>query len=159
MSTRYAKTAKGREEITSPTVKLPRTARNLLLIIDNTKPAHQWASLIQGATDTDIDSLFNAGLIGLVQVEAAERARAKAPLRTVEAAIATLSYDQVYNLLTSQAKERLGLVKGFMFVLEVEKCANEAELRVLAARFVDMVRDVQGDSASNSMRVALGVEP
>ena len=158
MSTRYAKTTKGREEITNRTVKLPRPARNLLLIIDNTKPAQQWATLIQGATDTDIDSLFNTGLIEPAQVEAAERERPKAPLRTVEAAIATLTYDQVYNLLTSQAKERLGLVKGFMFVLEVEKCANEAELRALAVRFVGMVRDAQGDSAAKMMRMALGVE-
>lgn len=62
MSKRYAKTLKGREEITSRTVPLPRPARNLLLIIDNTKPALQWATLIQGATETDVDSLFNNGL-------------------------------------------------------------------------------------------------
>lgn len=158
MSTRYAKTPRGREEITNPTVKLPRPARNLLLIIDNTKPAQQWAKLIQGATDSDVDSLFNNGLIEPVQVEAAERERPKAPLRTIEAAIAALSYDQVYTLLSSQAKERLGLLKGFMFVLEVEKCANEAELRALAVRFVSMVRETQGDSAAKMMRMALGVE-
>jgi len=158
MSTRYVKTLKGREEITNRVVKLPRPARNLLLIIDNTKPAQQWATLIQGASETDVDSLFNNGLIEPAQAEAAERERPRAPHRTLEAAIATLTYDQVYKLLTSQAKDRLGLVKGFMFVLEVEKCADEAALRALAVRFVGMVRDSQGDSAAKIMRMALGME-
>jgi len=158
LSTRYAKTLKGREEIANRMVKLPRPARNLLLIIDNTKPAQQWATLVQGATDTDVDSLFNNGLIEPAQIEATERQRSKAPLRTVEAASATLTYDQVYNLLNTQAKERLGLVKGFMLVLEIEKCANEAALRALAVRFVGMVRDAQGDSAAKIMHRALGVE-
>jgi len=157
MSICYEKTPKGREAITQHTVKLPRPARNLLLVIDNTKPARQWATLIQGATEADIDSLQSTGLIEPADVEMVEQNRQRAPLKTLEAAIATLTYDQVYNLLTSQAKDRLGLIKGFMFILDVEKCASDAELRALAVRFFGMVRDIQGDSAAKAMRMALGM--
>jgi hypothetical protein len=151
---RYAKTAKGREEITSNSGKLPRTARNLLLIIDGSRPATTWAALIHGSSQADIAYLVEHGLIGPVQ---AESARMHVPADSVEAAIATLGYEQLYNLLTSQAKERLGLIKGFKMVLDVEKCANEAELRALAVRFVGMVKEAQGEPAAKTMRLALGM--
>ena len=69
----------------------------------------------------------------------------------------TLGYEQLYNLLTSQAKERLGLIKGFKMVLDVEKCANEAELRTLAVKFVGLVKEAQGEPAAKTMRLALGM--
>jgi hypothetical protein len=68
-----------------------------------------------------------------------------------------LNYDQLYGLLTSQAKERLGLIKGFKMVLDVEKCSGLAELQTLAVRFVGLVREVQGDGAAKKMRLALGM--
>lgn len=154
MSQRYAKTTKGREEITSKSGKLPRTARNLLLIIDGTRPATTWAALIHGSSQADVAYLVEHGLIEAVQ---AEPMRTHVPVNSVEAAIATLGYDQLYNLLTSQAKERLGLIKGFKMVLDVEKCANESELRKLAVKFVGMVKDVQGEPAAKTMRLALGM--
>jgi hypothetical protein len=154
MTQRYAKTAKGREEITSKSGKLPRTARNLLLIIDATRPATTWAALIHGSSQADISYLVEHGLIDQSQVEVT---RSHVPVNSVEAAIATLGYDQLYNLLTSQAKERLGLIKGFKMVLDVEKCANEAELRALAVKFVGLVKEAQGEPAARTMRLALGM--
>jgi hypothetical protein len=156
MTLRYAKTAKGREEITSKSGKLPRTARNLLLILDATRPATTWAALIHGSSQADIAYLVQHGLIEQA-AHADPGPRTHGAVTSVEAAIATLGYEQLYNLLTSQAKERLGLIKGFKMVLDVEKCANESELRTLAVKFVGMVREVQGEPAAKTMRLALGM--
>jgi len=155
MALRFSKTETGRAEISSRAGKLPRSARNLLLIIDGSRPASNWVELIHGATSADIDLLLAKGLIEEAQVESG-RVQA-APKQSLEAAIATLDYDQLYGLLTSQAKERLGLLRGFKMVLEVEKCSNVAELQALAVRFVGMVREAQGDGAARKMQSALGM--
>ncbi len=154
MTQPFSKTHCGRAEISSRRGKLPRTARNLLLIIDGTRAASNWVELIHGATQADVELLLARGLIESAQVDIA---RPKAPTQSLEAAIAGLSYDQLYGLLTSQAKERLGLIRGFKMVLDVEKCSGLAELQALAVRFVDMVHDVQGDGAAKRIRLALGM--
>ncbi|HEY2930010.1 hypothetical protein [Piscinibacter sp.] len=154
MTLRFSKTDSGRAEISSRGGKLPRTARNLLLIIDGTRAASNWVELIHGATQADVDLLLDQGLIEAARVEAS---RPNAPTQTLEAAVAGLNYDQLYGLLTSQAKERLGLIKGFKMVLDVEKCSGLAELQTLAVRFVGLVREVQGDGAAKKMRLALGM--
>jgi len=154
MTLRFSKTDSGRAEITKRGGKLPRTARNLLLIIDGTRAASNWVELIHGASQADVELLLAQGLIEAARVDAA---RPNAPTQTLEAAIAGLNYDQLYGLLTSQAKERLGLIKGFKMVLDVEKCSGVAELQALAVRFVGLVREVQGDGAAKKMRLALGM--
>jgi hypothetical protein len=154
MTLRYVKTTKGREEIASRSGKLPRTARNLLLIIDGSRPATTWAALIHGSSPADVAYLVEHGLVEPAQ---AEPMRSHVAINSLESAVATLGYDQLYGLLTSQAKERLGLIKGFKMVLDVEKCANETELRTLAVKFVGMVKDAQGEPAAKTMRLALGM--
>ena len=42
---------------------------------------------------------------------------------------------------------RLGLIKGYKLILEVERCNGPAEIRALAQRFVEQVRDNNGDAA------------
>jgi hypothetical protein len=74
------------------------------------------------------------------------------------AALDALSYDQLYHLLTAQAKERFGLIKGYRLVLEVEKCANLAELQSLGHRFVTQVKDEHGDAGLRPLRQALGLK-
>ena len=156
MTQRFAKTETGRAEIKASTRKLPRSARNLLLIIDATRPASDWTQLIHGASELDLTRLLEEGLIESVQVEAVRGTRS-APVATLKDAVAALSYDQLYGLLTSQARDRLGLIKGFRMILEVEKCAGLPALQALAVRFVDMVREAQGDGAARQMRLALGM--
>jgi hypothetical protein len=154
MANRFSKTESGRAEIASKGGKLPRTARNLLLIIDGTRAATNWIELIHGATVADIELLLAKGLIEPAHADAAKHL---VPTQSLESAVATLSYDQLYGLLTTQAKERLGLIKGFKMVLDVEKCSGLPELQALAVRFVGMVREAQGDSAATKMRLALGM--
>ena len=153
MTQRFAKTETGRAEIKASTRKLPRSARNLLLIIDATRPASDWTQLIHGASELDLTRLLEEGLIESVQLESVRGT----PVASLNDAVAALSYDQLYGLLTSQARDRLGLIKGFKMILEVEKCAGLPALQALAVRFVDMVRDVQGDGAARQMRLALGM--
>jgi len=155
MSQRLAKTGAGRDEIKNSSRKLPRAARNLLLIIDASRPAADWVQLIHGASAADLALLLDQGLIE--RQEAAAAATPQAAMRTLEEAVAALSYDQVYGLLTSQARDRLGLIKGYMMILEVERCAGLAELRALAVRFVGMVRAAQGEAAARQMCSALGL--
>jgi hypothetical protein len=155
MTQRFAKTESGRAEIKSSTRKLPRAARNLLLIIDASRPASDWTQLIHGASELDLTRLLEEGLIETVQAEA--RGTRGASAASLNEAIAALSYDQLYGLLTSQARDRLGLIKGFKMILEVEKCAGLPALQALAVRFVEMVRDAQGDGAARQMRLALGM--
>ena len=155
MQRRFIKTDAGRDEIKSRTHKITRTARNLLLILDAARPGNDWVNLIHGATAADLDLLLEQGLIEIARSDTHDGARA--PAKTMAEAINSLNYDQLYGLLTSQARDRLGLFKGFKMVLEVEKCNGVVELQALAVRFVDMVRDAQGDGAAKQMRLALGM--
>jgi hypothetical protein len=155
MHQRFIKTDAGRAEIKSRTRKITRTARNLLLILDAARPGTDWVHLIHGATPADLDLLLEQGLIEIVESGAHDATRT--PAKTMAEAVNSLSYDQLYGLLTSQARDRLGLFKGLKMVLEVEKCSGLAELQALAMRFVDMVREAQGDGAAKQMRLALGM--
>lgn len=151
MTQYFSKTDAGREEIKNRTRKLSRPARNLLLVIDATRSSQDWLQLVHRSTADDLKQLFTEGLIEAKQpVAAAPRAA------SIEQAIAALSYDQLYSLLTSQARDRLGLVRGFKLVLAVEKCGNVDELRKLALEFLEMVETHQGEVQARQMRRALG---
>jgi len=58
--------------------------------------------------------------------------------------VQSLGYRPLYDLLTAQARPRLGLINGYRMVLEVERCNGVEELRALALRFVESVRQAQG---------------
>lgn len=63
MSEFFRKTDAGRRELRERRLGLPRVARNLLLIIDGTRPVVSWVSMIQGATLSDASALLELGLI------------------------------------------------------------------------------------------------
>lgn len=155
MGSRFAKTDAGREEIRSRSRKLSRTARNLLLILDESRPAENWLQLVHGASEADLRQLIDEGLVQEQGGGAGGAVRPSAANVSVADAVSGLTYDQLYSLLTSQAKERLGLFAGLKFVLEVEKCANIDELRALAERFLSLVKQHQGEAAEKQMRLAL----
>jgi hypothetical protein len=150
---RYAKTDTGREEIKNRTRKLSRPARNLLLIVDATRSITDWLHLGHGSTETDLKQLLSEGLI---EVKQAVAVIPTAPARSIEQAIGTLSYDQLYGLMTSQARDRLGLIRGYKLILDIEKCSGPEELRKLAVQFLKMVETHQGQDEARQMRRALG---
>jgi len=153
MSQHFGKTDSGREEIKSRSRKLSRPARNLLLVIDASRSSEDWLQLVHRATEDDLKQLLSEGLVEAKQVAAAA-VRPKAA--SIEQAIATLTHDQLYSLLTSQARDRLGLVRGFKLILDVEKSGNLDELRALALQFLEMVETHQGQAQARQMRRALG---
>jgi hypothetical protein len=153
MSQQYSKTDSGRDEIKSRSRKLSRAARNLLLVIDPTRGVADWLSLVHGATEADLRQLLAEGLIEPKAVPEAARAVTGLPL---EQALARFSHGQLYGLLTSQARDRLGLIRGLKLVLDTEKCANVDELRTLTKQFLEMVEAQQGKTHARQMRLAMG---
>jgi hypothetical protein len=161
MNSRCNKTEAGRAEIKARALPLSRTARNLLLIIDGSRPVAEWLGLVHGATEADVDGLLAQGLIEPVAAPAAAPSRSGNREPSVEqltAAMNALSYDQLYTLLTSQAKERFGLIKGYRFVLEVEKCANLQEMQGVAQRFLSELKQEHGEAGMRHLRLALGIQ-
>lgn len=163
MTARYAKTDAGREEIRARAHALSRPARNLLLIIDGSRSGAEWLQMVAGTGADDLAELLRAGLIAEL---AASRAVAPslppaAPPPADESAelarvLEGLSYRQLYDRLTSEARPRLGLIKGYRMVLEIEKCSGAEDIRKLALRFVDELRAAQGDAAAREFSRSLG---
>lgn len=175
---RYIKTDAGREAIRTRDAALSRPARNLLLILDDSKSGADWLGLVAGATPADLEQLLQAGYVAESAApppRAAARPAAPAPAAVaaapaasalppgsraavLEAALQALSYRELYDRLTAEARARLGLIKGYRTVLEIEKCAGADEIRKLALRFVDDVRAVQGDEAAREFCRSLGAD-
>lgn len=160
MNSRCNKTDAGRAEIKARALPLSRTARNLLLIIDGSRPLSEWLGLVHGATEADIDGLLAQGLIEAVAAPAtAPSGRSREPsVEQLTAAMNALSYDQLYTLLTSQAKERFGLIKGYRFVLDVEKSTNLQEMQTVGQRFLVELKQEQGEAGMRHLRLALGIQ-
>lgn len=77
------------------------------------------------------------------------------PRMSLAQALEHRSYKALYDRITAEARPRLGLIKGYKMILEVERCAGPAEIRALAQRFVDQVRDLQGDAAGMALAQVL----
>ncbi|ODV10921.1 MAG: hypothetical protein ABT20_06945 [Rubrivivax sp. SCN 70-15] len=168
MTARYVKTDAGREEIRARAHALSRPARNLLLIIDGSRSGAEWLQMVAGTGTDDLAELLRAGLIA--EVAAPRAASSPVPPAAPSAAalpaadeaaelaraLESLSYRQLYDRLTSEARPRLGLIKGYRMVLEIEKCSGAEEIRKLALRFVDALRAAQGDAAAREFCRSLG---
>ena len=172
MEARYVKTEAGRAEMKERRLALPRQARLLLVIIDASKSSAEWVAAVNGSSEADIERLLAEGLIEPQAAPARAPAAAPAASRSSEPAapapavarepskpspnmpalsdaalaelVNSLSYRQLYDLLTAQARPRLGLISGYRMVLEVERCNGADEVRALALRFVESVRQAQG---------------
>ncbi len=152
-SERYARTEAGRAEITAPSVKLPRPARNLLLVMDASRTAEDWVSKVLGSSMADIAILIDAKLIAPAAVSATGQSSPRIP---VEVAVRGLAYDTLYKLLTQEAKERFGLIKGYRLILKIEGCSGLEELQAVALDFVDQIRKAHGEESAARFRKLLG---
>ncbi|MDN3542989.1 MAG: hypothetical protein ACK4S6_04320 [Roseateles asaccharophilus] len=159
----YSKTEAGREEIKSRSLPLSRSARNLLLVMDASKPARQWLALVQGVGEQDLALLLEKGLVAAQAggVRATARApepaaelpapKAEAPNPPAGADVARL-YSELYAYLTAQAPRQLGLMKGYVFTLELEQCQDLPALRKLAADLLVRVQQAKGPAAAQELR-------
>jgi len=154
MTARYTKTDEGREEIRLRARALSRPARNLLLIIDGTRSGAEWLALVGGSAEADLGQLIDSRLVEELVRPTVARNRAA----VLELALQGLSYRELYDRLTAEARKRFGLIKGYRMVLEIEKCSGAEEIRKLALRFVDDVRAAQGDEAARVFCRELGAE-
>lgn len=155
LSARYAKTDAGRAEIAGKALPLSRPARNLLLIIDTSRTAEAWLGLVQGATPADLGALVQAGLVTSQGGPAGAPAAQAAPRMSLAQALESKGYKVLYDRITAEARPRLGLIKGYKLILDVERSNGPAEIRQLALRFVEQVRTTQGDAAALALAQTL----
>jgi hypothetical protein len=167
LARRYTKTEAGRTEIRQRALPLSRPARNLLLIIDPGRSAADWVGLVQGCDPAALQALRDAGLVADTGpaargAPAAAGASAAWPLRGAAAprmslaqALEHRSYQALYERITAEARPRLGLIKGYKMIMEVERCSGPAEMRALAQRFVDQLRAIDGDLAGMALAQVL----
>lgn len=177
MEVRYAKTDAGREEIRSRAHGLSRTLRNLLLMIDGNRSSAYLVEHLQGVAEADLEQLAAAGLIepvatvldvtldSQVGVLTAPAEPAAIPVslpaalvddrvedREVLAAIEALSYQKLYKLLTDQARDRLGMIRGYKLALDVERTQSLEGMQQLALQFVSSVRELRGPAVAGELR-------
>jgi hypothetical protein len=159
----HSKTEAGRAEIRARALPLSRAARNLLLVLDASKPAGEWLRLVAGATQADLDALRQQGLIapqGGSATAVPASAPAAAPVAAAPAAAgSTLLLDRaaLYTYLSGEATKLLGPFKGYAFALEVERADSLAALQALALQLVERVGKAKGDAAASGVRDALGL--
>jgi hypothetical protein len=67
-----------------------------------------------------------------------------------DALLEATTYRDLYDEMTAKARPLLGLMSGYRFVLDIEKCNGIDELRVLARRFVEQVRKEKGLVAADA---------
>lgn len=169
---RYIKSDVGRAEIRGRALPLSRPARNLLLIIDASRTAEGWLGVVQGCGPAELAALWEAGLLapagaaGGSASAAAATGSGSGPAPTTTAshppgrqslaqALEGKSYRVLYDRITAEARPRLGLIKSYKLILELERCNGPVEIRLLAQRFVERVRDADGDAAGLALALAL----
>jgi len=139
----FAKTQAGQREVRDRGVDLPRSARTLLVLVDGTRSSDAMLAMVKGATQSDIDALLHAGLIGPTGVARAVAGKgASVPSAAADTLPAVkLDFKELYSCLTELIREQLGVMKAFKYTLDVEKASTVDELMAVAKRFVDNVQN------------------
>ncbi|HEU5295760.1 MAG TPA: hypothetical protein VFU71_13345 [Burkholderiaceae bacterium] len=151
------KTEAGQRELRDRAVELPRSARTLLVLVDGVRSSDELLTMVKGATNSDIETLQQAGLIASSGTASKPTAAKAAPAPAEAAASVKLDYKELYTCLTELIREQLGVMKAFKYTLDVEKAATVDDLMVVAKRFVDDVQKAKGDLAANMVRRALSM--
>lgn len=149
----YARTEAGKAEIRAHSIKLSRPARNLLMVIDASCSGNEWIGKVNGSTPADLEVLIAAKLVA---PEAAAGTKTLHQRVGVEVAVRDWTYDAVYTLLTHEAKERFGLIKGYRLILKIEGCSDLAGIQAVALEFVEHIRKAHGEDAAARFRKQLG---
>ena len=149
----YVRTEAGKLEVRANSIKLLRPARMLLLVIDGSCSGDAWLGKVNGSTAADLDVLLAAKLIAPVAGSGASTVHQRIP---VEAAVRDWTYDALYTLLTHEAKERFGLIKGYRLILKIEGCSDLAGMQAVALDFVEQLRKAHGEESAARFRKQLG---
>ena len=149
----YARTEAGKAEIRAHSIKLSRPARNLLMVIDASCSGDAWIGKVNGSTQADLDVLIAARLVA---PQAGSGAKTVHQRVAVEVAVRDWTYDALYTLLTHEAKERFGLIKGYRLILKIEGCSDLAGMQAVALDFVEHIRKAHGEESAARFRKQLG---
>jgi hypothetical protein len=156
----WVKTDAGRAEMQSRALIKDRARRNLLLLIDGTKSEEMLLSNLAGITAADFQELRKLDLIapavGAVTVGNPSRAGSADSRATIPSTLPgeLLDYGQFTAALTKLISANLGL-RGFTLTLAVEKAGTIEELREVAKRTIEQIRERKGDQAASEARKTL----
>ncbi len=160
----WAKTDAGRTEMQARALIKERALRNLLLLIDGNKSEEMLLANLAGIEPGHFTTLEGMGLIEPAAAPAARNAAARAAAAAAAAPAAPkaepaepsgpLDYTHFTQTLTQLISKELGL-RGFTLTLAVEKAGTIEELREVANRALDQIRDRKGLPAAELARRSL----
>lgn len=133
-----------------------RSQRNLLLLIDGVKTEEMLLANVTGLKPEDFKFLESLNLITPVASSSSRPSADKAPAfaETEPVDIGPLDYPKFTAALTQLISSELGL-RGFTLTLAVEKANSIEELRDVADRVLDQIRDRKGLPAAEKARRTL----
>jgi hypothetical protein len=157
----WVKTDAGRAEMQSRALIKDRARRNLLLLIDGMKSEEMLLANLAGITAADFQELRKLDLIapaaGAVTVGSPERAaNADSASTTIPLPLPAgpLDYAEFTAALTKLISANLGL-RGFTLTLAVEKAGTIEELRDVARRTIEQIRERKGEATAAEARKTL----
>jgi hypothetical protein len=157
----WAKTDAGRAEMQNRALVKERARRNLLLLIDGIKTEEMLLANLAGITAADFQELRKLDLIapaaGAVTVgnpTRAANAETTRPTVPVPPESKSLDYSAFTAALTKLISTHLGL-RGFTLTLAVDKASTIEELRDVAQRVIEQVRERKGEAAASEARKTL----
>ena len=156
----WVKTDAGRAEMQNRALVKERARRNLLLLIDGQKSEEMLLANLAGITAADFQELRKLDLIapaaGAVTVGNTARAiSSEASRPTVPPLdVTSLDYSAFTAALTKLISAQLGL-RGFTLTLAVDKASTIEELRDVAQRVIEQVRERKGEAAASEARKTL----
>jgi hypothetical protein len=158
----WVKTDAGRAEMQNRALIKERARRNLLLLIDGAKSEEMLLANLAGITAADFQELRKLDLIapasGAVTVGNPARAAASAevsrPTVPLPLEAKSLDYSEFTAALTKIISSQLGL-RGFTLTLAVDKASTIEELRDVAQRVIEQIRERKGDAAASEARRTL----
>lgn len=162
----WAKTDAGRAEVQARALVKERMQRNLLLLIDGTKTEEMLLANVVGLKHEDFKFLESLQLITQVAASASGSSRSSAAAAaeeridtatqpmTLPPDEGALDYPQFTATLTQLISSELGL-RGFTLTLAVEKAGTIEELRAVADRVLEQIRERKGLPAADKARRTL----
>jgi len=157
----WVKTDAGRAEMQNRALVKERARRNLLLLIDGAKSEEMLLANLAGISAADFQELRKLDLIapatGAVTVGNPARANAfeaTRPTMPLPLEGKSLDYSQFTAALTKLISSQLGL-RGFTLTLAVDKASTIEELRDVAQRVIEQVRERKGEAAAIEARKTL----
>lgn len=164
----WSKTEAGRAEVQARALVKERLQRNLLLLIDGIKTEEMLLAHVAGLKPEDFKFLESLDLIaptpsssssrGSSSSAAADRGNAPTQPMTLPAALdgppEEMDYGHFTATLTQLISSELGL-RGFTLTLAVEKASTIEELRAVAERVLEQIRERKGMAVADKARRSL----